>query len=150
MTQDAVKENIRHLILERGNRDDLAPFVLVAIPVNQWKQLRLVFQLVDLVQQKQRGFFGTLDEVEDEAIAVSSRRRRVANQCNEIDAEQCILDGSHHPAVQFVTGLMHTWCVDEHDLALRFRQASMNAKASGLWFIGDGSDLLTDQSIQQS
>src|SRR5688500_20184668 len=45
---------------------------------------------------------------------------------------------------------MHARCVDEHNLAFRFRDDSLDAKASGLWFIRDGSDLLPNQSIQQS
>ena len=150
MTQDALDQHVSHLVLQRGNWNDLAPFVLVAVPIDQRQQRRFVFQLVDLVKQKQGGFVRTLDEVEDETIAVTRRHRRIANQCDEIDAKQCILDRRHHPAIQFVTRLMHAGCVDEHDLPFRFRDDALNTEAGRLWFIGNGSDLLPDQSIQQS
>jgi hypothetical protein len=41
-------------------------------------------------------------------------------------------------------------CIDENNLAGWFANDALNAETSGLWLVGNGSDLLTNKPIQQS
>jgi hypothetical protein len=77
--------------------------------------------------------------------------RRVAHQADEIDAEQRFLDRRIMRRFQFVTRVGCTPGVStKNDLAFRFRDDALNSEASRLRFIGDGGDLLPDESIEQS
>ncbi len=150
MTQTTLDQHIGHLILERRDRNDLAPLVLVAIPVHQRQQRRFILELVDLIQQQQRRLFRSLDQIEHETIAVASCRRSIANQAHEVDTHERILDRRHHAPVEFITGLMDAGSIDKHHLAFRLRDDSLDLESSGLWFIGDRGNLLAHESIQQS
>ena len=82
-----------------------------------------------LLSKSRAGFSGSFDEIENETIAVARRYGRVANEGGEIDAEQCVLHRDHHPAFEFVAGLMYARCVDENGLSFRFRDDPLDAEA---------------------
>src|SRR5439155_13719266 len=135
--------------LQCRNRHHRFPFMLAVVPLDQRQQLRLVLDPVGLVKQEKGRLFGLLDQVEHEAIAVAGRRRRVANQTNQIDAQQRIVHRGHHAAIQFITGLMHARRVNQNDLAFRSRDDAENFEASRLRLVRNGRNLFADQSIEQ-
>ena len=67
----------------------------------------------------------------------------------EIDAHQRLLHRRHHATIELVTGLVDARCINKHHLTLRPGDYPLNPKPRGLWFIGNGSDLLAHQSIEQ-
>jgi hypothetical protein len=96
---------IRSLVAgARRERDDRAPVVLARIPLDERQELSLVVEPVGLVQEQERGLARLFDEVEDEAVAVAGRGRGVADEADEVNAFERVVDGGHHPAVEEVAG----------------------------------------------
>jgi hypothetical protein len=123
--------------------------VLARVPLDERQEFPLVFEAVGLVEQQEGGLAPALDEVEDEAVAVARRGRRVAYEADEVDAFERVVDGGHHPAVEEVARLVDARRVHQNDLPAGARDDAANLVARRLRLVRHGRNLLAHHPVQK-
>ena len=59
------------------------------------------------------------------------------------------MHGGHHATIQFVSGLVHTWSINQHNLTVGAIDDTDNLEARRLRFVRNRGDLFTDQTVQK-
>ena len=146
--QNLFPQQIHAVALERGNGNVRREIVHRLIPLDQRQQLRLLAQLVDLVEHRDGRGSGFLHQVDAPRVLVAEASRRVHQEQHHvrIGRRPYLI---HHALVEQRRRLVDSRRVHEHDLRSRQPQHALDGRARGLRPRRDNGQLGSQQRIQQ-
>src|SRR5262249_12977354 len=153
-SHDLFHQNIEPLPLGRGDWNNLAKFVQLAISLDDGQQF-FFLQFVDFVEQQHGRAARSPDEIENMLVSRPELFRCVHDHQDQVAAFQRGMNFLHHLAVEPAVRSVDAGRINQDDLsrrtpALRLNvDYALNAGARGLRLFRHNGDLFADQSVQQ-